>query len=208
MEKVIYQAYPHFYNRMIEFVNENNTIKNCDVCFVGDSLTEMMDVSYFKDLKCVNRGIVSDKSAGILMTLDDRVIKTNPKTIFMLIGSNDICDGYTIKQIENNIKDIINYCKEKLPNVNFIISTVLPPCYYQANHVEQIYPECRDILRIKALNEVILSLQDIKNNVKVFDGYSILADKNDSLELDDTLDGVHLTKKAYEKLQSKIIEIL
>ena len=208
MEKVIYQAYPHFYNRMIEFVNENITIKNCDVCFVGDSLTEMMDVSYFKDLKCVNRGIVSDKSAGILMTLDDRVIKTNPKTIFMLIGSNDICDGYTIKQIENNIKDIIAYCKEKLPNVNFIISTVLPPCYYQANHVEQIYPECRDILRIKALNEVILSLQDIKNNVKVFDGYSILADKNDSLELDDTLDGVHLTKKAYEKLQSKIIEIL
>ena len=208
MEKVIYQAYPHFYNRMIEFVNENNTIKNCDVCFVGDSLTEMMDVSYFKDLKCVNRGIVSDKSAGILMTLDDRVIKTNPKTIFMLIGSNDICDGYTIKQIENNIKDIIAYCKEKLPNVNFIISTVLPPCYYQANHVEQIYPDCRDILRIKALNEVILSLQDIKNNVKVFDGYSILADKNDSLELDDTLDGVHLTKKAYEKLQSKIIEIL
>ena len=208
MEKVIYQAYPHFYNRMIEFVNENNTIKNCDVCFVGDSLTEMMDVSYFKDLKCVNRGIVSDKSAGILMTLDDRVIKTNPKTIFMLIGSNDICDGYTIKQIENNIKDIIAYCKEKLPNVNFIISTVLPPCYYQANHVEQIYPECRDILRIKALNEVILSLQDIKNNVKVFDGYIILADKNDSLELDDTLDGVHLTKKAYEKLQSKIIEIL
>ena len=208
MEKVIYQAYPHFYNRMIEFVNENNTIKNCDVCFVGDSLTEMMDVSYFKDLKCVNRGIVSDKSAGILMTLDDRVIKTNPKTIFMLIGSNDICDGYTIKQIENNIKDIINYCKEKLPNVSFIVSTILPPCYYQANHVEQIYPECRDILRIKALNEIILSLQDIKNNVKVFDGYSILADKNDSLELDDTLDGVHLTKKAYEKLQSKIIEIL
>ena len=208
MEKVIYQAYPHFYNRMIEFVNENNTIKNCDVCFVGDSLTEMMDVSYFKDLKCVNRGIVSDKSAGILMTLDDRVIKTNPKTIFMLIGSNDICDGYTIKQIENNIKDIIAYCKEKLADVNFIISTVLPPCYYQANHVEQIYPDCRDILRIKALNEVILSLQDIKNNVKVFDGYSILADKNDSLELDDTLDGVHLTKKAYEKLQSKIIEIL
>lgn len=208
MEKVIYQAYPHFYNKMLEFVNENNTINNCDVCFVGDSLTEMMDISYFKDLKCVNRGIISDKSAGILMTLDDRVIKTNPKTIFMLIGSNDICDGYTIKQIENNIKDIINYCKEKLSDVNFIVSTILPPCYYQANHVEQIYPECRDILRIKALNEVILSLQDIKNNVKVFDGYSILADKNDSLELDDTLDGVHLTKKAYEKLQSKIIEIL
>lgn len=208
MEKVIYQAYPHFYKKMLEFLKENEVINECDVCFVGDSLTEMMDISYFKDYKCVNRGISSDKSAGILMTLDDRVIATRPKTIFMLIGSNDICDGYTIKQIESNIKDIISYCKEKLVGVKFIVSTVLPPCYYHANHVEQIYPECRDILRIKALNEVILSLKDEHNKIEVFDGYKVLADNNDSLSLDDTLDGVHLTKKAYDKLQSKIIEIL
>ncbi len=125
MEKVIYQAYPHFYKKMLEFLKENEVINECDVCFVGDSLTEMMDISYFKDYKCVNRGISSDKSAGILMTLDDRVIATRPKTIFMLIGSNDICDGYTIKQIErqsdkkvssfsNSGKYICNYYKNIL----------------------------------------------------------------------------------------------
>lgn len=205
MNKIIYQAYPHFYEKMIEFVNENKNISSCDVCFVGDSLTEMMDVSFFKDFTCVNRGIISDKSAGVLMTLDDRVIKTNPKTIFLLIGSNDICDGYTLKQIENNIVDIIDYCKEHIKGVRFIVSTILPPCYYNASHVDQIYPNCRDILKIKALNEFIISLKD---NVEVFDSYSILSDENGSLSVNDTIDGVHLTKNAYVKLQTEINKIL
>ena len=87
MNRVIYQAYPHFYNKMNAFVEENKTIKSCDICFVGDSLTEMMNVKNFKNLNCVNRGISSDKSAGILMTLDDRVIAINPKQIFLLILS-------------------------------------------------------------------------------------------------------------------------
>ena len=208
MNRVIYQAYQHFYNKMNAFVEENKTIKSCDICFVGDSLTEMMNVKNFKNLNCVNRGISSDKSAGILMTLDDRVIAINPKQIFLLIGSNDICDGYTIKEIEYNIKDIIAYCKEKLKDVRIVVSTVLPPCYYDGSHIDKAYPNCRDILRIKALNEIIKTLKDDKNNIDVFDAYSLLKDENDSLSLDDTLDGVHLTEKAYNKLKEKLSTIL
>ena len=208
MGKVIFQTYPHFYKRMTYFIEENAKVNSCDVCFLGDSLTEMMDVTSFDGLKCINRGIVSDKSAGVLATLDDRVIAINPKTIFLLIGSNDICDGYTIKEIENNIKNIISYTKEKLCNVKFIVGTILPPCYYNAAHVDMIYPNCRDILRIKALNELIMNLKDVNNNIDVLDTYSILADKNDSLLPEDTLDGVHLTITAYNKLKEKIKEKL
>ena len=193
------------FKRMMEFVKENETVKSCDICFVGDSLTEMMDVNNFNNLNCVNRGIISDKSAGILMTLKDRVIDTKPKTIFLLIGSNDICDGYTIKQISDNITDIIKMCKEELKEVRIIVSTILPPCYYHDEHVEQIYPACRDILRIKALNEFIKSLSSY-DYVTVFDGYKVLADENDSLRSEDTLDGVHLTPLAYEKLKQYNME--
>ena len=207
MKKVIYQAYPHFYKRMNQFVNENHSLDGCDICFVGDSLTEMMDVNNFNNLHCVNRGIVSDKSAGILMTLKDRVIDTKPKKVFLLIGSNDICDGYTIKQISDNITDIIEMLIEEIKGVEIVVSTVLPPCYYQASHVDNIYPECRDILRIKALNEFIKTLSSYEK-VKVFDGYSILADKNDSLRLEDTLDGVHLTLSAYEKLKKELVKVI
>ena len=71
-----------------------------------------------------------------------------------------------------------------------------------------IYPNCRDILRIKALNELIMNLKDVNNNIDVLDTYSILADKNDSLLPEDTLDGVHLTITAYNKLKEKIKEKL
>ena len=205
MEKIIFQTYPHFYMRMDKFIKENESIKQCDICFLGDSLTEMFDVSdYDYNRVCINRGIVSDKSAGVLMTLDDRVIAINPKKVFLLIGSNDICDGYPILEITNNIKDIIYYLKSKLKKVDIVISTVLPPCYYKASHVDSIYPDCRDINRIKALNENIRKLE----GVTIFDGFKLFADENDSLSLEDTLDGVHLTKSAYDKLKKSLRKIL
>lgn len=207
MKKVIFQTYQHFYDRMNQFMKENQTNDSCDVCFLGDSIVEMMDVSDF-NLKCLNRGIVSDKSQGVLMTLNDRVIAIHPKTVYLFIGSNDICDGYTLKQIENNIKDIISMLKENLDNVRIIVATITPPCYYQAKHVESIYPECRDILKIKALNESIRKLESKENNIIVFDLYKILADQNDSLSLDDTFDGIHLTNKAYAKLKENLRKIL
>ena len=58
------------------------------------------------------------------------------------------------------------------------------------------------------LNEVIKNLKDDKNNIDVFDSYAILADKNDSLSPEDTLDGVHLTINAYNKLKEKIKNVL
>ncbi len=208
MEKVIYQAFPHFYDRMVQFVKENQNLDSCDICFVGDSIIEMMNVENFLGKKCINRGIVSDKSAGVLMTLTDRVILTHPKEVFMFIGDNDICDGYTLKQIENNIKDIVKMLKENLKDVKIVLSTVTPPCYYKAEHVDSIYADCRDILKLEALNEKILAMADEKNNIKVFDFFSVVADENKSLRVEDTLDGIHLNEKMYEKVKKELAKIL
>jgi len=208
MEKVIYQAYPHFYDRMVQFVKENQNLDSCDICFVGDSIIEMMNVENFLGKKCVNRGIVSDKSAGVLMTLTDRVILTHPKEVFMFIGDNDICDGYTLKQIETNIKDIVKMLKENLKDVKIVLSTVTPPCYYKAEHVDSIYADCRDILKLEALNEKILAMADENSNIKVFDFFSVVADENKSLRAEDTLDGIHLNEKMYEKVKKELAKIL
>ena len=65
-----------------------------------------------------------------------------------------------------------------------------------------------NILKIKGLNELIRKMDNPKDNIQVFDLYKILADKNDSLSLDDTLDGIHLTQKAYDKLKENLKKIL
>ncbi len=208
MNKVIFQIYPHFINKMKEFYLENENIKKADIVFVGDSLTEMYDLSTLNIDKynVVNRGIVSDKSAGVLISFDDRVLALNPKLVFMLIGSNDICDGYTINQIITNIENIINKLEEK--NISLILSTVLPPCYHQGEHVDRAYPDCRDINRIEELNNRIFKLKEKYQNITIFDAYSILTDEHKSLKVDETLDGVHLTKSAYEKLTKEIKPLL
>ena len=208
MNKVIYQAYPHFYDKMQQFVKENETISNCDICFVGDSIIEMMNVSNYKNLNCINRGISSDKSAGVLMTLQDRVIAINPKKVFINIGTNDICDGYTIAQIKSNYIDIIEMLTESLKDVQIVITTIMPPCYYEGPHIDNIYMNCRDILRIEELNKVIKTLDTIYENVKVADGFKALADENKSLRLEDTLDGVHLTLSGYENFKNEISKYL
>ena len=92
MQKVIFQIYPHFVERMAKFYQENQQIQNCDIALLGDSLVEMMETKYFSlpNKIIVNRGIVSDKSAGVLMSLEDRLFKINRKPVFLLVGFSDI----------------------------------------------------------------------------------------------------------------------
>ena len=127
MQKVIFQIYPHFVERMAKFYQENQQIQNCDIALLGDSLVEMMETKYFSlpNKIIVNRGIVSDKSAGVLMSLEDRLFKINPKTVFLFVGSNDICDGYTLKEIENNYSNILKMIESYNPNCKIVMSAML-----------------------------------------------------------------------------------
>lgn len=201
MEKVIFQLYKHFIDRMNEFYQENETIQESDIVFVGDSIIEMLDVKQLQlpSYRIYNRGIISDKSAGVLMSFDDRVLALRPKVVVLLIGSNDICDGYLIKQIKQNIEDII--LKLKKAKIQFVLLTCLPPCYdYSAKHVDPIYGNCRNILKMQELNQEIISFEKRYDHVHVVDAFHIYANEKLSLDSKDTLDGVHLTPMAYEKL--------
>jgi len=91
-----------------KYYEENEKDSKADVVFVGDSLIEMYDLKTFEvPFKMMNRGIVSDKSMGVLTSLQDRVLTLKPKLVILLIGSNDICDGYSLFQIKTNINDIL-----------------------------------------------------------------------------------------------------
>ena len=133
-----------------------------------------------------------------------------------------------LKQKENEKIEIIwvgRFIKEKHPeyvvklaqklkekNIPLIILTTLPPCYYSAPHVDPIYRECRDIEKMEELNRIILSLNKDNPFVHVLDIFPIYADKNQSLRVEDTLDGIHLTPLAYQRmvepLRQRILEVM
>lgn len=208
MEKVIFQLYPHFIKRMNYFYEQNEEIKDCNILLLGDSLIEMFPHEKLSEkYSVVNRGIVSDKTHGVMISLDDRVFPLKPSLIFIFVGSNDICDGYLNSTIINNYENIIRLLKNNNPNIKIICSSIIPPCYYPAEHVDMIYPNCRDILKIKDLNEKLKKLASTKN-ITFFDSFSLLADEKESLRADHTLDGVHLTLDAYQILIDNLKPII
>ena len=65
---------------------------------------------------------------------------------------------------------------------------------------------------MEELNRIILSLNKDNPFVHVLDIFPIYADKNQSLRVEDTLDGIHLTPLAYQRmvepLRQRILEVM
>jgi GDSL-like Lipase/Acylhydrolase family len=95
---------PHYRARLAFF---RQTKGQADVVMLGDSLTEGVDwQEFFPDVQILNRGIAGDTSAGVLIRLDE-VIGRRPKTVFLMIGINDLHMGVPISAISANIRLIV-----------------------------------------------------------------------------------------------------
>ena len=81
--------------------------KNYDVVFLGDSLTNGGRWSEaFIEKRVANRGIGGDTSQGILNRVD-KVIALNPKTVYLMLGINDIMHDKKSAYIFERYKKII-----------------------------------------------------------------------------------------------------
>ena len=103
------------------FEKENETLTNVDVSFIGDSLTDMCQLStYYPEYKTANRGIGGDTTFGLEARLKQSAYDLNPKVIVMLIGVNNIT---TMLQ---NYEDIVIKLKTNLPNTKIILCSLTP----------------------------------------------------------------------------------
>ena len=88
----------YYYKRKASFENEPNT--KDQIIFLGNSITEGG-----------KRGISGDVTDGILFRLDE-VTESNPKKIFLLIGTNDMARGKSIEYVLENTAKIILQIKK------------------------------------------------------------------------------------------------
>src|SRR5262245_30731364 len=95
---------PHYRSRLAFFRQIEG---EADVVMLGDSLTEGVDWhDLFQGVRSLNRGIAGDTTAGILNRLDE-VIGRRPKTVFLMIGVNDLQIGVPVSTISANIRSIV-----------------------------------------------------------------------------------------------------
>ena len=186
-------------NKVNSFIEENKTLKNVDVCFIGDSLTDGYDVkTFYDDLNVINRGIGGDRVKDVIYRLDNSVYETNSKVVVILIGGNDVLAGHKESYIIESIIRIIYGVKTNLPNTKIIIQSFYPLANDYAKHN----------LTMKRLNQTLKEIC-LALDVVYADIYDSLLDTcTNELNLIYTPDSVHLNNDGYKIVTSILRPII
>lgn len=185
--------YDYYVAKVAQFKEDNKTLGEVDVAFLGDSLTDGYPVQdWYPQYKVVNRGIGGDSTWGLEERLDCSAYDVNPKVIVLLIGINNL------DTMLQNYERIVQKIKQNLPNTKIII--------------ESLTPESGDF--------AFRNPQAISNNVKVkniaqrngctfVDMYTQLLDPNtNELKLEYTIEGLHFTPQGYEKITGVLTPVI
>lgn len=174
------------------FKDENKVVKDADVIFLGDSLTDLCDLNkYYDNYRTVNRGISGDTTTGVLNRLDVSAFSPKTKALVMMIGINNFNNMFD--DYESILKELT-----KLEDTKVIILS-LTPYGKGGKEINKL---------IKEANKTIEELA-LKYNYTYVDVYDILY--NEELGgMDDkyTVDGLHYSDLGYIKLSQKVREVL
>lgn len=171
-----------------------------DIIFIGDSLTfgygvhtnELWAYNVTRELSLtsLNKACNGDTSTGILTRYYNDVIKYNPKTVFLMCGTNDLLMGKKTETIINNIEFMIKDCLD----INSQIIIGIPPMIIGSMAEELFSPS--SFYRYTEENLPILRkcLIDLCNKFKVkyIDFYELTLNRRELY-----LDGVHFNPKGH-----------
>ena len=183
----------HYGDRVNLFIEENKTVSDVDVVFLGDSLTEGYDVTkFYPEFIVLNRGIGGDTTFGVEKRLKESVYDAQPKLTAMLIGANNFDTMF------DNYENILKSFNKEAPEMKVVLLSLTSMTGNWGRNNQKA----------------------IKNNEKIkeyarqydftfVDLYSPLLDKNtNELKEEYTIDGGHLTEAGYQVVTSVITPVL
>lgn len=174
----------HYPERIQEF--KNNPLKQNDIVFLGNSLTELAgDWSLrFNTANIRNRGIAGDVTEGVLARLGE-IYYFKPASVFIEIGINDLFASKTPDFIAGNICKMVRGIYQNTPETKVYVQTILPT---SNQYLVENIKVTNDILRDSAstLGYTLVELHDL------------FANASDLIKTEYTTDGVHLTAAGYE----------
>lgn len=160
-----------------------------DIVFFGDSLIYYGDfASVFPDKKVCNLGLRGDTIQG----LTDRVEQVKllePKAVYLMAGINDVASK-TAVEFRDLYESLIKTLKEQNPTTALIVFNMLPV------NDEDFTISCKNV-QVLRYNEEIASLC-VKHGLSYIDLF-IAFERSGKLLKEMTIDGIHLTYKAYGK---------
>lgn len=141
----------------------------------------------FPKISVVNRGIGGDTTSGLLRRLENVTIG-KPKSIVLIIGTNDLTMGVTQNKIEENYHLLIDRIHQESPQTSIVMTSVLPVNKSIRN--TKVKNE-----QIEQLNKNLTALAKSENipMLQIYGKYLKEGQLNESF----TSDGIHLNGKGY-----------
>ena len=177
--------------KLVAYAEENERYADyeCDVAFLGDSLTDGYDLGcYYPQYSVANRGIGGDTTVGLADRLAVSLYELKPKVAVLLIGVNNI------DTMLDNYEDILKSFCENVPNTEVVILSLT-----------SMGGEWGRKNQLAAYNNVQLELLAEKHSLEFVDLYSPLLNLEDGEIYDEyTTDGGHLTHEGYVVLTEQI----
>lgn len=169
--------------RVIFFQYDNLHDPHCDLCMIGDSLTQYYDLNrYFPTLSTKNRGICGDTTTSLLARLDASIEGMRPKITLLLIGANNV------DTFQDDYEELVVGIMEKLSNSSFYLISMTPTCKAYQGYMPAI----------RQNNEFIVAISR-KYSLGYIDLYSALLDEDTGLLREEyTVEGQHFNETGYE----------
>ena len=142
----------HYKNKLHEIAHRDYEKGN--IVLLGDCVIENLDIEkYFDNPVIYNNGISGDTTTLLKETLYKRAIKYKPSKVFISIGSNDIgFDGRPVKEIYNNIIDIVKELRRRSKDSEIYLVTIVPVNPSTMDYINREYVDTRDNFDINMLN--------------------------------------------------------
>ncbi len=176
----------HYVERCEKFIRAVDRDKNCDIVFLGDSITEgfPLDKS-FGEWKIADRGINGDYTGGVIDRLEFCVYDLNPKVVYLMIGTNNL------SSCTSNYEFILKGIKEHCPDTKVMVMSILPRAGDEAmemirkNNIEiEKFAGNYGYFYVNAFTSMTVNQENLMVNHALFqdglhpnlDGYKIITD--------------------------------
>lgn len=190
------------------------------IVLAGDSLSLWFPQELLPSgVTWLNQGISGETSAGLLDRLD-LFDQTQPETILVMIGINDVIRGVRDATLLANQVEIIRHLKRSHPRSRIVLQSILP---HGGEQITQRYvksltqpasnstrlPTWVDRLpkvpnrHIRWLNRELAAIAQ-EEQVEYLDLHSFFTDIRGNLRDDLSTDGLHLSQKGYQVWRSQL----
>lgn len=199
LEKISPELRSYQSQKLALYEKENHKAKPGGIVFTGDSIIEFFPLKKHlgRDDRLINRGIAGTDTSWLLRHIDRQVCSLSPRQLFILIGTNDLGQGFEHSVILERLSELVAKIRRASFAPTIYLISVLP---VNEEVAYQDRVKVRRNAQIKALNQELMDM----TGVVFIDLYPSLLDEKGNLAASYTTDGLHLSQAGYAQIAQQL----